>query len=599
MFLRANRRFKDGKEHRYWSIVENRRIRSGRVTQRTVLYLGEINDSQKEAWQKSLTVFDPETNTPKTIRLFPETTQLPEEISDVVQVKLHELSVQRPRTFGSCWLALTLWEELQLDEFFLAHLPQGREGVRWLKVLKLLVVNRLVAPGSEWKIHRYWFVQSAMDELLGEDFAVAEKNRLYRCLDRILQSKEALFVHLEKRWRDLFAVKVDILLYDLTSVYFEGEMEEVEKARYGYSRDHRSDCKQVVIALVVTPDGFPLAYEVMAGNTSDKTTLRDFLKKIEKKYGKARRIWLMDRGIPTEEVLAEMREADPPVCYLVGTPRGRLTKLERAFLAQPWKKVRETVSVKLLEVEEEVYVLSRSDGRIAKERGMRRRRLKKLWQSLKHLQQEKRLKRDELLVKLGGAKKEAGRVYSLVEVRIPKPKEAVNATTFTFSLKKEKLRVMRQREGHYLLRSNMIEQDGTFLWECYIQLTQVEAAFKCLKDDLSIRPIFHQLPHRVEAHILVAFIAYCLMVTLKKRLSPHAPGLTPQAVFEIFGAMQMVDVHLPTTDGRHLVLPRYTHPEKEHLLLLEKLKLQLPAQPPPRIYAAQLPVSRMKSVVET
>lgn len=599
MFLRANRRFKDGKEHHYWSIVENRRGRSGRVTQRTVLYLGEINDSQKEAWQKSLTVFDPETNTPQTIRLFPETIELRERTPDVVQVKLHELEIHRPRTFGSCWLALTLWDELNLDDFFLAHLPAGREGVRWIKVLKLLVVNRLISPGSEWRIHRHWFVQSAMDELLGEDFAVAEKNRLYRCLDRVLESKERLFVHLEKRWRDLFAIEVDILLYDLTSVYFEGEMEEVEKAQYGYSRDHRSDCKQVVIALVVTPDGFPLAYEVMAGNTSDKTTLRTFLKKIEGKYGKAHRIWLMDRGIPTEEVLAEMRKADPAVSYLVGTPRGRLTKLEQAFLTRPWKKVREAVEVKLLPLDGEVYVLSRSTGRVGKERGMRRRRLKKLWKTLKQLQKEKHLRRDELLVKLGGAKKEAGRIYGLVEIRIPKPGDAVNAETFGFSLRKEKLRTIRQREGQYLLRSNMIQGEETFLWECYIQLTQVEAAFKCLKHDLSIRPIFHQLPHRIEAHLLVAFIAYCLMVTLKKRLSPHAPGLTPQAVFEIFGTMQMVDVHLPTTDGRHLVLPRYTHPEKEHLLLLEKLKLQLPTQPPPRIYASQILAKQGTFVVET
>ena len=587
MFLRVHLRKKDGKEHRYWSIVENRRLRDARVAQKTVLYLGEINDTQRGAWQKSLEVFDEDEGKRKQMRLFVSDREIPATALDVVQVKLSEMELRRARSFGDCWLGVTLWEELELRHFWEERLPQGREAVSWVKVLELLTVNRLIAPGSEWSIHRHWFDVSAMDELLGEDFVLAEKNRLYRCLDRLLKHKEALFSHLQKRWKDLFGAKFDILLYDLTSTYFEGEMELVCKAKHGYSRDKRFDCRQVVIALVITAEGFPLAYEVLPGNTSDKTTLRDFLKKIEDQYGKANRVWVMDRGIPTEEILGEMRSAETPVSYLVGTPRGRLTQLEKSFMALPWEKVRSSVEVKLLKNEGEVYVLAKSTGRRNKEQAMRKRKLKKLWATLAKLKTQK-LTRDELLLKLGAARKEAGRAWGLVKITVPEKNETQAHACFDYRLNKKKLRQTRKREGCYLLRSNLTGENPEVLWERYIQLTEIEAAFKCLKSELAIRPIFHWLAHRVEAHIFVAFLAYCLMVTLKKRLSPHAPGLTPGAVLEKLSTIQMIDVHFPTTDGRHLVMPRYTQPEKEHLLILEKLKLNLPPQPPPRIYAHQI-----------
>lgn len=590
MFLRVHRRFKDGKEHRYWSIVENRRLRDQRVVQKTVLYLGEINDNQEAAWQKSLEVFDDQTETVQQLKLFPSDREIPADVLDAVQVNLAAMELRRPRAFGNCWLATKLWQELELDRFWGGRLPPGREAVSWVKVLELLVVNRLIAPGSEWSIHRHWFDASAMDELLGEDFVLVEKNRLYRCLDRLLGHKGALFLHLQNRWKDLFGAKFDILLYDLTSTYFEGEMEEVEKARHGYSRDGRPDCRQVIIALVVTTEGFPLAYEVLPGNTSDRTTLKAFLKKIEDQYGKANRVWVMERGIPTEEVLGEMRSAETPVFYLVGTPRGRLTKLEKAFTTLPWEKVRNSVEVKLLAQEGELYVLAKSHGRQNKERAMRRRRLKKLWKTLSKLQNQA-LSRDELLLRLGAAKKEAGRAWGLVAITLPENKgdKAAEAVRFSYQLNKKKFRQIRRREGCYLLRSNLTGENPAVLWERYIQLTEIEAAFKCLKSDLAVRPIFHQLPDRIEAHIFVAFLGYCLMVTLKKRLSPHAPGLTPRAVLEKLSTMQMIDVHLPIKDGRELVMSRYTYPEKEHVLILEKLGLELPPQPPPRIYASQLP----------
>jgi len=461
-------------------------------------------------------------------------------------------------------------------------LPEGREDVPWEKVLRLLVVNRLLDPGSEFRVHRQWFDQTAMAELLGTDFAVAEKDRLYRCLDRLLEHKQELFQHLRQRWQDLFATPFDVLFYDLTSTYFEGEAEEIPKAKRGYSRDHRPDCLQVIIALVITPEGFPLAYEVMDGNTSDRTTLRGFLDRIEKTYGQARRVWVMDRGIPTEALLAEMRDPSRQMFYLVGTPKGRVNQHEKKWLDLPWQQVRESVQVKLYEHEGELYVLAKSEGRQAKENAMRRQRLARLLRKLRTMRRSLP-KRDQLLLRIGAAKKEAGRAFGFVTIRVPKADEEVTRQTFTFATDKEKLRKAELRDGHYLLRSNLTGEDPSVLWERYVQLTQIEAAFKTMKGELGLRPIYHQLGHRVEAHILVAFLAYCLLVTLKNRLQALAPGLTPGAVLETLTPIQMLDVTFPTTDGRRLVMPRYTQPTPEQKLLLHQLQLTLPDQPPPRI----------------
>lgn len=582
MFLRVKRRFKDGKEHRYWSIVENRRCRGNRVVQRQVLYLGEVNDQQRAAWCKTIEVVQEGKEQPQQVAIFPEDRNAPELGCDVVQVKLNELQLKRPRQWGACWLACELWGQLRLDDFWSERLSTSRQGTRWLNVFKTLVCYRLIDPGSEWRVHRQWFEQSAMADLLGEDFALVQKDKLYRCLDRLEAHKREFFSYLKEQWEELFQSRFDILLYDLTSTYFESDPPGAGKRRYGYSRDKRPDCVQVVIALIVTPEGLPLAYEVMPGNTSDKTTLADFLEKIETQYGKSERVWVMDRGIPTEETLAQMRQSETPVHYLVGTPRGRLSSLEKAFLGQPWEKARESVQVKLLAQADELYILAKSSGRMHKERAMRQRKLKRLWRRLHELQGQK-LTRDQLLIKLGAAKKDAGKTYALVDIGLPKDDEGLKANGFRFFLRKDKLRQTRRREGRYLLRSNLTQSDPATLWEYYIQLTEIEQAFKELKSDLAIRPIYHQTDQRIEAHIFVAFVAYCLQVTLKQRARTLAPGLTPRAVLEKFAAVQMVDVHLPTTDGRHLVLPRYTQPEKDLQLLLNQLKLVLPAQLPPKI----------------
>lgn len=587
MFLRSTSRKKDGKIHRYFSVVENRRVSSGKTAQRTVLYLGEINDKQELAWRKSLEVFDERQQCPRTLSLFPEDREVPIDALDSLQVRLKGLELRRPRAFGNCWLACELWHQLGLEEFWRARLQQGREAVDWDKVLQLLVVNRLIDPGSEFRVHRQWFVDTAMDELLNVDFAVAQKDRLYRCLDRLLAHKQDLFVWLRQKWADLFQADFEVLLYDLTSTYFEGAMERNPKAKRGYSRDGRPDCLQVVIALVVTTDGFPLAYEVMNGNTTDCTTLRGFLDKIEKTYGKAKRMWVMDRGIPTEAILAEMRDPAREVSYLVGTPKSKIKQHEKKWLDLPWQKVRDSVDVKLYEQDGELYVLAKSEGRQAKEMAMRRKRLTRLLRKLRAMRRSLPT-RDQLLLRVGAAKSESGRAFGFVTLHMPDAGQPVTRESFRFRVDKEKLKHAELRDGYYLLRSNLTGGDPAVLWSRYVQLTQIEAVFRSLKSELGIRPVYHQLEHRVDAHILIAFLAYCLQVTLKNRLMIHAPGLTPAAVLEKLATVQMIDVHIPTTDGRWLILPRYTEPEAEVRMILERLKLELPAQPPPRITAGQM-----------
>lgn len=582
MYLRCNERFKDGKEHRYWNIVENKRVAGGRIVQRQVLYLGEINDNQQEAWRKTIEVFEDGEAGFKQVSIFPEDRPLPADECNTIQVKLNQLEIKNPRQWGACWLFCILWEQLQLDNFWRDKLLPSRQGTCWLNVLKTLTAYRLIDPGSEWRLHRLWYEQNAMSDLLGEDFSLAQKDKLYRCLDKLLEHKNALFSYLQKRWQDMFNAGFDILLYDLTSTYFECDPPDQGKRKFGYSRDKRSDCVQVVIALIITPEGFPLAYEVMPGNTKDSNTLEGFLEKIEKQYGKANRTWVMDRGIPTEETIEKMKNKDRQINYLVGTPKGRLTRMEKKFLDLSWEQVRQDVEVKLLNEEGEIYILVKSANRVNKERSIRSRRLKKLWKRLKELQGQKNT-RDQLLLKIGAAKKEAGRAYSLVEINLPEPEEPVNDKTFTFSLMKDKLREVRKREGKYLLRSNLTSNDPTVLWKLYIQLTEIEHAFRDLKGELYLRPIHHQTDARIEAHIFVAFQAYCLHVTLKQRLKALATGLTPASVLEKFKKIQMVDVVLPTTDGRFLTMTRYTQPEKEHKIILNQLKLDLPAQPPPKI----------------
>ena len=588
--------------------MESRRCVGGEIVQRQVLYLGEINDSQESAWRKTIRVFDEEKQDYRQIALFPADGPIPADEANALSVKLTEMRLLRPRSFGDCWLGCLLWDKLGLSSFWSQKLGGDRGAVPWDKVLAILAVNRLCDPGSEFAVHRRWFLNSAMGELLGVDDSAASKDRLYRCLDRILAHKDELCQHLAGRWRTLFDARYDVLLYDLTSTYFEGGCAQIPKARHGYSRDGRPDCRQVVIALVVTPQGLPLAYEVLAGNTSDKTTLKTFVAKIEAMYGVARRVWVMDRGIPTEEKLEELRAEK--VAYLVGTPKAMLPKLEQELLERPWRTVHEGMNVRLLEKDNELYVEAYSVSRQGKENAMRRRKLQALVHGLNRLKPWRRrtgIERDQLLRRVAVLKKEAGRVSSFVKVREPEPGEKVDRQTFVCRFERQALRKAMERDGHYILRAYIpwedppsgMEKTAESLWSWYMQLIHVEEAFKSLKSDLGLRPIHHQVEKRVEAHILVAFLGYCLMATLRMKLAPVAPGLTPREVLKTLGAIQMLDVVVPTTDGRELLLPRHTEPEPEQAMILAALQLELPKQPPPRIRASTivLPAAEGKGVL--
>ena len=586
MFICASDRKKNGKSHIYHRVMEKRCVAGGRWVQRQVAYLGELTSVQEDSWRRALQVFDPQRGQTQTMTLFAKPAVVPPDQLNSVAICLHQIKLRRPRCYGDCWLGHELWRELKLDQFWNPRLAaDGRSGVPWEKVLALLVINRLIDPGSEFRLHRQWFDRSAMDELLEVDAAAASKDRLYRCLDRIMEHRSDLFRHLQQRWKDLFSVSFDVLLYDLTSTYFEGLCEYIPIAKHGYSRDGRPDCRQVVIALIVTPDGLPMAYEVMPGNTSDKTTLESFLKKIEDLYGHAQRTWIMDRGIPTEKNLLDLRNRR--IDYLVGTPKGKLRAVEQKLLDKPWTEVRGGVEVKLSQEPDELWVLAKSNGRRNKEMAIRRKKLRKFFQGLLALRRSLP-KRDQLLQRIGVLRHEAGRAAGLVAIEIPKAREPVTRETFRYFLRTEKFQQAEKLDGHYLLRTSLKAEKPEVLWQRYTQLTNIEAAFKCLKSDLNIRPIHHQVQPRVEAHIFVAFMGYCLMATLQMRTRQHAPGLTPRAVLEQLAAIQMIDVHLPVNDGRCLVMARHTEPEPEQQLLLEKLGLHLPPQPPPKIYASQL-----------
>ena len=588
MFLRSTTRKKDGKEHRYCSVVESVRV-SGRSTpyQKTLLYLGELSNTQQAEWTTAVNVFDDPIPPTPSLNLFPDERVVvaAPAIASSVSLRLDSYRLLRPRQYGACWLACELWRELELDTFWNKHIPASRQGTDWGKVLTVSVAYRLIDPGSEWRCHRLWYDRSAMGDLLGEDFVWGGKDQLYSVLDRLLEHRKALFLHLQGRWKDLFGAKLDVLLYDLTSTYFEGQAEEIPKARYGYSRDHRFDCKQVVLALVVTPEGFPVGYEILDGNILDKQTLPQMLKDVEALYGKANRVWLMDRGIPTEEQLEDLHTGDPQVKYLVGTPRSRVKKTKDIWEELPWTKVKDTVEVKLFKEKEELYVVARSGGRQQKEIAIRRKKLAKLLRKLRGMRKED--KRDQLLMRWGAAKSAAGRAASMVEIQLPQKDQEVNAQTFTFRLKKEKLKEAELYDGHYLLRSNLSDKEPEWLWKLYMLLVQIEAVFRCFKNDLGIRPLYHQIDTRVEAHIFVCFQAYCLWVTLQQRLRPLAPGLTPRQAIAQLAGIQMLDVEIPTTDQRVLRLTRYTQPDKAVALLLQRLGKTLPDQPPPKLISPE------------
>jgi transposase len=589
MFLRPNHRSKDGKAHTYWSLVESVRTPDG-PRQRTLCHLGELNGSDHARWLKTVEVFN-EHGEARQLKLFPSHVEPPADDPQVARVLVNQVRLERTRQFGACYLGLELWRRLDLDRFFEQAVDSDPADVPWSRVAALLAINRLCAPGSELAIEQRWYPSTALDDLLGIEEGKINDTRLYRCLDRILPYKTALERHLKDRYGALFGAEFDVLLYDLTSTYVEGAAEKNPMMRRGYSRDHRPDCEQMVIALIVNSEGFPFSYETFDGNRADVSTMETILRMVERKYGKARRIWVFDRGIVSEENLAAIRKRGGQ--YLVGTPRSQMKRFEAELLKDDWTQVRPEVKVKKVAIPqaEETYILCRTDGRQEKEKAIRNRFSSSMEKALQGLQKtiaRGRLKdRNKMERRLGKIQARHPSVNDLYDVSLRDTAEGVR---LFWQMKEERKNWREAREGAYLLRTNLQAETADDLWSKYMQLTEAEASFRALKSELSIRPLFHQLEPRVKAHVMVAFLGYALWVTLKHLLkrraamvpTPSASGVenvqpfSPMRALSLLSTLQSADIVLPTTDGREIRLRRITEPTAEQKSLLQQLGLPLP-----------------------
>ncbi len=526
MFLRAHRREKDGKDHRYWSLVETARTADG-PRQRTLCYLGELNDSAQARWLKTMEVFNEQGETQQ-LKLFPSHVEPPPDDPPVARGLLNQVRLERTRQFGSCWLGLELWKRLGLERFLEDAVDEHEADVPWSRVAAVLAINRLCAPGSELAIEERWYPSTALDDLLGIEEGKINDTRLYRCLDRILPHKTKLEQHLKQRYGELFGAEFDVLLYDLTSTYVEGAAEKNPMMRHGYSRDHRPDCEQMVIALIVNSEGFPFSYETFDGNRADVSTMETILRMVERKYGKARRIWVMDRGIVSEENLAAIRKRGGQ--YLVGTPRSQMKQFAEELLKDDWIRVRPEGEVKKVAIPqgEETFILCRTSGRKEKEKAIRNRFSMRMEDALKRLAQTietgRLTDRNKMERRVGRIQASHPQVNDLYEVALRDTPEGVRLHGGI----KEERKVWRElREGAYLLRTNLQAGTADELWSRYMQLTEAEASFRALKSELSIRPLFHQLESRVKAHVMVAFLGYALWVTLKHMLK-RRPAIVPR-----------------------------------------------------------------------
>jgi transposase len=590
MFLRPNHRSKDGKDHTYWSLVETVRTPDG-PRQKTLCYFGELNSSAQARWLKTVEVFN-EQGEAQQLKLFPSQVEPPAGDPQVARVLLNKVRLERARQFGACWLGLELWKRLELDRFFEAAVDEDSAEVPWSRVAALLAINRLCAPGSELAIEQRWYPSTALDDLLGIEEGKINDTRLYRCLDRILPHKTKLERHLKQRYGELFGAEFDVLLYDLTSTYVEGAAQKNPMMRRGYSRDHRPDCQQMVIALIVNSEGFPFSYETFDGNRADVSTMETILRMVERKYGKARRIWVFDRGIVSEENLAAIRKRGGQ--YLVGTPRSQMKQFEAELLnKESWTQVRPEVEVKKIAIPqgEETYILCRTAGRQEKEKAIRSRissSMEKALQGLEKTIATAHLKdRNKMERRLGKIQARHPQVNDLYDVELRQTAEGVR---LLWQIKQDRKAWRESREGAYLLRTNLQAGTAEELWSKYMQLTEAEASFRALKSELSIRPLFHQKEPRVKAHVMVAFLGYALWVTLKHLLQrraaidpkPSASGvdnaepLSPMRALALLSTLQSADIILPTTDGREIRLRRITEPDAEQKSLLNQLRLSLP-----------------------
>jgi transposase len=588
MFLRPNHRGKDGKEHTYWSLVETVRTADG-PRQKTLCYLGELNSSAEARWLTTVEVFNQQGEAQQ-LKLFPSHVAPPPDDPQVARVLLNKVRLERTRQFGACFLGLELWKRLELDRFFEQAVDGDPADVPWSRVAALLAINRLCAPGSELAIEQRWYPSTALDDLLQVEEGKINDTRLYRCLDRILPHKTKLERHLKNRYGELFGAEFDVLLYDLTSTYVEGAAEKNPMVRRGYSRDHRPDCEQLVIALIVNNEGFPFSYETFDGNRTDVSTMETILRMVERKYGKARRIWVFDRGIVSEENLAAIRKREGQ--YLTGTPRSQMKQFEAELLKEDWTQVRPEVEIKKVSIPqgEETYILCRTSGRKEKEKAIRNRFSNSMETALKGLEKaivKGRLKdRNKMERRLGKIQARHPQVNDLYNVAL---KDTAEGVRLSWQIKEDRKNWRESREGAYLLRTNLQAATAEELWSKYMQLTEAEASFRALKSELSIRPLFHQLEPRVKAHVMVAFLGYALWVTLKHLLKrrpaivpkpsateENAQPMTPMKAIALLSTLQSADIVLPTTDGREIRLRRITEPTAEQKLLLRQLGISLP-----------------------
>ena len=574
MFLRKLRVHKDGKEHSYWSLVETVRTADG-PRQHTLCYLGELNGSAHARWQKTVEVFN-EHGESTQLKLFPCEAEVPDD-PNVARVLVKKVRVERTRRFGDCYLGLELWKRLGLDEFFARHLDGDGADVAWSRVTAVLAINRLCAPGSELAVEQHWYPATALDDLLHIAKGKINDTRLYRCLDRLLLLKSAIEKHLKQRFGELFQAEFDVLLYDLTSTYVEGAAEENAMMRRGYSRDHRPDCEQLVLALIVNPDGFPFSYELFDGNRADVTTVEAILRTVERKHGKARRVWIFDRGVVSEENLVAIRKRGGQ--YLVGTPRSKLKQFEQELLKDDFEKIRTELEVKQIKIPggEETYILCRTVGRKEKEKAIRSRFVAKIEKALtglaKRIADGKLKDRGKMFMGLGRIQASHPQVADLYEMAL---KDTQEGARLVWRQKPEQQHWLEAREGAYLLRTNLTVDGAADLWKKYMQLTEVEAAFRTLKSELAIRPLFHQLERRVKAHVLVAFLGYALLVTLKHLLKRAGSEYSPANVLKRLAELYSVDIVLPTVEGREIWLRRITKLDDEQRQILYQLQLPLP-----------------------
>ena len=574
MYLRHTTRHKDGKVHTYWRLV--RSVRVGRkVIQHTVAQLGEL-DAEGRARARALA------HTITGTREEPDLFRPVEDGPAPVPVQLYRLRVERGRTFGDVWLGWTLWRALRLDMVLERWLPEGREAVPWATMAAVLVLARLCEPSSELHIAEDWYRRTALEDLLALPAAQVNDDRLYRALDRLLPHKTALERHLVARLGELFALEYDLLLYDVTSTYFEGQAARNELAQRGYSRDHRPDCRQVCVALVVTREGMPLGYEVFAGNRTDVTTVQEIVTTMEARYGMAQRIWVMDRGMTSEANLRWLRTTARR--YLVGTPKSELRKWAPQIAAgQDWQAVRDGVEAKQFRGPDgvETFVLIRSIERREKERAMHERFRQRIEKGLARL--SRRLNRARRPVDRSRVERQLGRLLARnsraagrYQIELVADASVPAGVRVVWTARAEWDDWARWSEGCYVLRSNITDWTPDDLWRTYIQLTEAEAAFRIHKSDLSLRPIWHQRTDRVQAHILVCFLAYVLWKTLEQWQQRAGLGHSPRTILEELRRIQSTDVVVPTADGRELRLRCVVRPDPAQARLLTRLGLDLP-----------------------